>query len=107
MLVVPLHFENRVSGAICLLARGANRFDDDDLRLLQILSDQAAVAIENARLLAGRDQLVHELAALLDVSEAAGRASDEVDLARILADRMRRAARTDGGARSRAGTRAR
>jgi diguanylate cyclase (GGDEF)-like protein len=95
MLVVPLHFEKRVSGVICLLARGANRFDDDDLRLLQILSDQAAVSIENARLLYGRDQLVHELAALLDVSEAAGRASDEVDLARTLADRMRRAAKTD------------
>ena len=95
MLVVPLHFENRVSGAICLLAGGSNRFDDDDLRLLQILSEQSAVAIENARLLAGRDQLVHELAALLDVSEAAGRAKDEADLARILADRMRRAARTD------------
>ena len=95
MLAVPLQFEGRVGGAICLLARGANRFDDDDLRLLQILSDQAAVAIENARLLAGRDELVHELAALLDVSEASGRAKDEVDLARILADRMRRAARTE------------
>jgi diguanylate cyclase (GGDEF)-like protein len=95
MLVVPLQFDGRVGGAICLLARGANRFDDDDLRLLQILSDQAAVAIENARLLAGRDHLVHELAALLDVSEAAGRATDEVELARVLADRMRRAARTE------------
>jgi diguanylate cyclase (GGDEF)-like protein len=95
MLVVPLHFENRVRGAICLLARGPNQFDDDDLRLLQILSDQAAVAIENARLLAGRDQLVHELAALLEVSEAAGRATDEVELARILGDRMCRAAKAD------------
>ena len=59
----------------------ASQFDDDDLRLLQILSDQAAVAIENARLLSGRDQLVHELGALLEVSEAAGTASDEIELA--------------------------
>ena len=95
MLAVPLQFENQVGGAICLVARGSNKFDDDDQRLLQIVSDQAAVAIENARLLAGRDQLVHELAALLDVSEAAGQAKDEVHLARVLADRMRRAARTE------------
>lgn len=101
MLIVPLHFESRVSGLICLVAQGSNHFDDDDLRLLQILSDQAAVAIENARLLSGRDQLVHELAALLAVSEAASSASDEVELARVLADRMRRATGTEAAIISR------
>ena len=101
LLAVPLHFESRVSGLICLLARGADHFDDDDLRLLQILSDQAAVAIENARLLNGRDQVVRELAALLEVSKAAGAASDEVGLARVLAERARRATRTDAAIISR------
>lgn len=95
MLAVPLHFESRVSGVICLIAAGQGQFDDDDLRLLQILSDQAAVAIENARLLSGRDELVHELAALLEVSEAAGAAKDEIELAGLLSDRMRRATQTD------------
>lgn len=101
MLVVPLRFESRVSGVICLVAQGSNHFDNDDLRLLQILSDQAAVAIENARLLSGRDQLVHELAALLEVSEAASSASDEVELAKVLADSMRRATGTEGAIISR------
>ena len=101
LLAVPLHFESRVSGVICLLARGANHFDDDDMRLLQILSDQAAVAIENARLLSGRDQLVQELAALLEVSEAASAASDEVGLASVLADHARRATRTEAATVSR------
>lgn len=101
MLVVPLHFESRVSGVICLVAQGSNHFDNDDLRLLQILSDQAAVAIENARLLSGRDQLVHELAALLEVSEAASGAADEVELASVLADRMRRATGMEGAIISR------
>jgi diguanylate cyclase (GGDEF)-like protein len=101
LLVVPLHFETRVTGVICLIACGPRHFDDDDLRLLQILSDQAAVAIENARLLTGRDQLVHELAALLELSEAAGAASDEVDLARLLADKIRAATRTDAAIVSR------
>ena len=95
MLAVPLHFETRVSGVICLIARGVDRFDDDDLRLLQILSDQAAVAIENARLLQGRDELVHELAGLLEISEAAGAAQDERTIAALLAARVRQQTKTD------------
>jgi diguanylate cyclase (GGDEF)-like protein len=101
LLLVPLLHEARVSGLICLVAQGEGRFDDDDLRLLQILSDQAAVAIENARLLSGRDELVHELAGLLDISEAAGATSDELQLATLLATRMRRATETDGARVSR------
>ncbi len=94
LLVVPLHHEGRISGVICLCARG-ERFDDDDLRLLQILAGQAAVAIENARLMMGRDKLVQELAALLEVSTAAGRASDEIELAGVVAARMRSATNMD------------
>jgi diguanylate cyclase (GGDEF)-like protein len=101
MLVVPLHFESRVTGVICLIAEGAGNFDQDDLRLLQILGDQAAVAIENARLLSGRDEAVHELAALLAVSEAASAAADETELAGLLSDRMRRATKTDAAIISR------
>ena len=95
MLVVPLHYESRVTGLICLVAQGGRRFDDDDVRLIQILSDQAAVAIENARLLHGRDELVHELAGLLEISEAAGAAGREPTLAALLAARLRRETNTD------------
>jgi diguanylate cyclase (GGDEF)-like protein len=95
MLIAPLQYDGRVSGLICLIARGSRRFDDDDLRLIQILSDQAAVAIENARLLQGRDELVHELAGLLEISETASSASDETTLASLLAARVRRLTNTD------------
>ena len=95
MLIVPLHYETRVTGVICLVASGSNRFDDDDMRLLQILSDQAAVAIENARLLHGRDALVQELAGLLEISEAAGSATEESNVAALLAARLRGATGTD------------
>ncbi len=95
MLIAPLHFESRVSGLICLMALGSQRFDDDDLRLLLILSDQAAVAMENSRLLHGRDELVQELAGLLEISEAAGGAADEVQLATLLSSRLRAATHTD------------
>ncbi len=95
MLIVPLHYESRVNGVICLVANGRRHFDDDDLRLMQILSDQAAVAIENARLLHGRDELVRELAGLLEISEAAGSAEDERTLAALLAARVRQQTGTD------------
>jgi diguanylate cyclase (GGDEF)-like protein len=101
LLLVPLLHEATVIGLLCLVAQGDRHFDDDDLRLLQVLSDQAAVAIENARLLSGRDELVHELASLLDISEAAGATSDERQLATLLATRMRRATETDGARVSR------
>jgi diguanylate cyclase (GGDEF)-like protein len=53
------------------------------------------VAIENARLLAERDRHVSELAALLDISQAGGGASDERDLANVLAAKLRVAAHMD------------
>ncbi|MEP7360632.1 MAG: diguanylate cyclase [Chloroflexota bacterium] len=101
LLIVPLLHEGHVNGLLCLLAQREGRFDDDHAWLLQILSDQAAVAIENARLLRRRDELVRELAGLLEVSEAAGAAADEHQLALSLAARMRRAAETDGARVSR------
>lgn len=95
MLIMPLCYESRVTGVICLVARGRGRFDDDDLRLMQILSDQAAVAIENARLLQGRDDLVHELSGLLEISQASAAAHDEVALAALLCARLRQQTGTD------------
>ena len=101
LLIAPLLHESQVVGLLVLLTAGEGRFDDDHLQLLQILSDQSAVALENARLLSGRDELVHELAGLLDISEAAGNASDERHLATLLATRVRRAIELDGARVSR------
>jgi diguanylate cyclase (GGDEF)-like protein len=95
MLLAPLRSEGRVIGVVVLSRLGLSRFSDDELRLLGVLADQAAVAIENARLLAERDRHVAELAALLDISQAGGGASDERDAAGVLAGKLRRAARMD------------
>ena len=95
MLLVPMRYESAVTGVIVLSRLGLGRFDEDDLRLLQVLSDQAAVAVENARLLAGRDRLVEELAALLDISQAGSVARDEVTLAGILAAKLLKATHAD------------
>jgi len=92
MLLAPLRSEGRVIGVVVLSRLGLSRFSEDELRLLGVLADQAAVAIENARLLAERDRHVSELAALLDISQAGGGASDERDLATVLAAKLRAAA---------------
>jgi diguanylate cyclase (GGDEF)-like protein len=48
MIVVPLVFEERVLGVIELSRLGCHAFEPEDLRLMQILGAQAAVALENA-----------------------------------------------------------
>jgi diguanylate cyclase (GGDEF)-like protein len=95
MLIVPMRVEERINGVICLVTRAPRSFDDDDRRLLQVLSEQAAVAIENARLLSAREELVEELASLLEISQASSGGADELSLARSLATKMRSASRMD------------
>jgi diguanylate cyclase (GGDEF)-like protein len=96
MLLVPIRHESRTIGVITLARVGLGRFSDDDLRLMGVLADQVAIAIENARLLAGRDRLVEELRALLEIGQVGAMEADEETLARSLAPTLRRAARADG-----------
>jgi len=96
MLLVPLRHETSVIGVITLMRLGLGMFNEDDLRLLGVLADQVAVAIENARLLAGRNQLVEELRALLEIGQAGSMAADEATLAETLAAKLRGASRSDG-----------
>jgi HD-GYP domain-containing protein (c-di-GMP phosphodiesterase class II)/putative methionine-R-sulfoxide reductase with GAF domain len=50
LAVVPLRYGARVTGVIVISKLGLNQFDDDDVRLLEVLAGQASVALENARL---------------------------------------------------------
>jgi diguanylate cyclase (GGDEF)-like protein len=101
LLLVPICHESRTIGVITLARIGLGQFSDDDLRLMGVLADQVAIAIENARLLAGRDRLVEELRALLEIGQVGTMAADEETLARSLAPALRRAARAEGCAISR------
>jgi diguanylate cyclase (GGDEF)-like protein len=95
MLLAPLRSESRVIGVVVLSRLGLARFSDDELRLLGVLADQAAVAIENARLLTERERHVAELQALLEIADAGGAATDERDLASELAAKLRVASGMD------------
>jgi signal transduction histidine kinase len=63
-LAVPLTASNRVVGILIVQSDARDAFSLDDMVLLQALADYAAVAVENATLLAERDQRMAELAAL-------------------------------------------
>jgi diguanylate cyclase (GGDEF)-like protein len=85
MLVVPMRYDDRVVGVITLSKLGLDQFDGHDLRLLSILADQAATALESARNLARSEALAGELRLLLAVSGELAASLDLRAVANILA----------------------
>ncbi len=66
LLAVPLHYGTRVIGAIVISKLGFDQFDQDDLRLLEVLAGHAAVALENARLYEAQRREADSAKALLE-----------------------------------------
>jgi diguanylate cyclase (GGDEF)-like protein len=85
MLVVPMRYDDAVVGVITLSKLGLDQLDGHDLRLLSILADQAATALESARNLARSDALAGELRLLLEVSSQLAGSLDPHQVANILA----------------------
>jgi diguanylate cyclase (GGDEF)-like protein len=85
MLVVPMRYDGAVVGVITLSKLGLHQFDEHDLRLLSILADQAATALESARNLARSQALAGELRLLLDVSAELAGSLDTNQVANSLA----------------------
>jgi diguanylate cyclase (GGDEF)-like protein len=91
MLVVPMQHDGVLVGVITLSKLGLRQFDDQDLRLLLILADQAATAFTSARHLAEAKRLTAELRQLLDMSSALSRSLDPVAVADLMAEHLARA----------------
>jgi diguanylate cyclase (GGDEF)-like protein len=76
LLAVPLRFESRVTGVIVISQLGLDKFDEDDLRVLEVLAGHASVALENARLYEAQRREAESAKALLefsrDLAEAQG-----------------------------------
>jgi diguanylate cyclase (GGDEF)-like protein len=66
LLAVPLRYGTRVVGAIVVSKLGLDQFDEDDLRLLEVLSGHAAVALENAGLYEAARREARSATALLE-----------------------------------------
>ncbi|MDO8484848.1 MAG: GAF domain-containing protein [Candidatus Limnocylindrales bacterium] len=95
MLVVPLRYDGATIGVITLSKLGLNGFGPEDLRLLTILADQAATAVESARLLSRTQDLAQELRRLLDMSADLSASLDPRQVADLIASHMARAMGVD------------
>jgi len=63
---VPLRYGSRVIGVVGISKLGLNQFDEDDVRLLEVLAGQASVALENARLYEAERREAESAKALLE-----------------------------------------
>jgi putative nucleotidyltransferase with HDIG domain len=81
LLLLPLVAQNKVLGLVELQeVREARSFSDREIYLAQTLCQQAAVAIENARLFESTRRQVQELSILHEVSTATTEAKTEDEL---------------------------
>ncbi len=80
LAVVPLRHGSRVTGAIVISKLGLNQFDEDDVRLLEVLAGHASVALENARLYQQQRREAESAKALLAFADEVSRAEsfDEI-----------------------------
>ena len=88
MLVVPMRYDERVIGVIALSKLGLRQFDLGHLRLLSILSDHAATAVESARALTRAQDLADELRTLAWMSSALSESLDPREVADLIARHM-------------------
>jgi HD-GYP domain-containing protein (c-di-GMP phosphodiesterase class II) len=86
LAVVPLRYGARVTGVITISKLGVDQFDEDDVRLLEVLAGHAAVAVENASLYESARheadsatsllEFGRELATLVDFDDIAARVTE-------------------------------
>ncbi|MHB0869733.1 MAG: GAF domain-containing protein [Chloroflexota bacterium] len=95
-LVAPLRAQDRLIGAVLVSERPESRFNEDDLRLLTILSANAAVIVQNAILYQSVDRERDELDAIISNT------SDAI----IIVDQENRVARVNSAAEALIGWRA-
>jgi diguanylate cyclase (GGDEF)-like protein len=95
MLVVPMHYDGQTVGVVTLSKLGLDGFDEEDLRMLTILAEQAATAVESARLLTRSQELAGELRRLLDMSSELSGSLDPRQVANLMAGHLARAMGAD------------
>jgi signal transduction histidine kinase len=89
-LAVPLLLRGRILGVLDVQSDKANSFYDQDIMALQLVADQVAIAIENARLFQETKSRLAEMRALHDVSLDI---ISQLDLSEVLDTLLRRATR--------------
>lgn len=67
---VPVVYRERIIGVLSVMTSYHRQFSDDEMLLLVGLADQAATALENARLFEERERRIDELSTINAISEA-------------------------------------
>src|ERR671936_930093 len=81
-VAVPLCYGTRVIGVIGISKLGIDQFDEDDVRLLEVLAGHASVALENARLYEAQRREADHLKALLEFTGAISEAGTPEEIGR-------------------------
>jgi len=74
IVAVPMLYGSRVVGVLTISKLGLNQFDDDDVRLLEVLAGQASVALENGRLYEAQRREAQNARALLEFADQLSKA---------------------------------
>ena len=77
---VPVVYRERIVGVLSVMTNYVRRFSDDEMLLLVGLADQAATALENARLFQERERRISELSTINAISEAVNSTLEQHDL---------------------------
>jgi diguanylate cyclase (GGDEF)-like protein len=95
LAVVPLRYGARVTGAIVISKLGVDQFDEDDVRLLEVLAGQASVALENARLYEQQRREAEGAKALLSFADEISHAHSVEDICALAVDAATRLFETE------------
>ena len=95
MVVVPMRYDERVAGVIALSKLGLRQFDLADVRILSILADQAATAVESARAIGASTALAEDLRRIADMSSALSHSLDPRQVAGLIAQHIGHAFEAD------------
>jgi len=60
-MAIPLKLQERVIGVLDVQSSEAAAFSQDDVEILQVLADQVALAVDNARLITETNRVINEL----------------------------------------------
>ena len=78
-MAIPLRIGDRIIGALDVQSVAPNAFDEDDVAVFQIIADQLATALENARLYSQLDEAMARIEALEhQITTQAWRAYQEI-----------------------------
>jgi GAF domain-containing protein len=76
VVAVPLTYRAKVVGVVMVSGFGTGRFDESDVRLLEVLAGHASVALENARLYQAQRREAENAKALLAFTDSLSKLSE-------------------------------